>query len=234
MLVHGFTQTARSWAPLLPALAAHFEVAALDAPGHGRAAKVRAGLADGARRLAEEGGEGAWLGYSMGGRFALHVALARPELVRRLVLVSATAGLDDPAERAKRQAADEARAAALERDGLDAFLAAWLAQPLFAGLAPGAADLDARRANTAEGLASSLRLAGTGAQEPVWGRLGELAMPVLAVAGERDAKFLALAERLVAGVRGRAALAVVPGAGHACHLERPGAFLAAVTPFLSA
>ena len=234
MLLHRFTHTARSWSALLPALAADFEAVALDAPGHGRAAAVRAGLADGARLLAEAGGEAAWLGYSMGGRYALHAALARPDLVRRLVLVGATAGIEDRAERARRRAADEERAAALERDGLEAFLDAWLAQPLFAGLAPSAADREARRANTAEGLASSLRLAGTGAQESVWDRLGELAMPVLLVTGERDEKFRALAERMADGIGANAAVAVVAGAGHACHLERPLAFLAAVRPFLLA
>ena len=49
-----------------------------------------------------------------------------------------------------------------------------------------AADLDDRRRNTVAGLASSLRLAGTGTQEPLWDRLGMLTMPVLVLAGERD------------------------------------------------
>jgi len=231
-LLHGFTQTGRSWAPLLPALATRFDVCTPDIPGHGARAAVRAGMWEAADLLSGECGAGRWLGYSMGGRLALHVALARPALVERLVLVGATAGLDDSAARAERRRADEEGAARLERDGLDAFLAEWLAGPLFASLDPTAAGMEARRENTAAGLAASLRLAGTGAQEPLWDRLGQLAMPVLCVAGERDERFAALAGRMAASIGPNAGVALVPGAGHAAHLERPDAFLAAVLPFL--
>ena len=234
VLVHGFTQTSRSWGPVLAALAARHQVVAVDAPGHGRSASYRAGMWEAARLLGEAGGTGAWLGYSMGGRLCLHLALAAPYLVRRLVLVSTTAGIDDPEERAARRRDDEARAAAVERDGVDAFLEQWLAQPLFAGLPPEAAGVEERRANTAAGLAASLRLNGTGAQEPLWDRLPALAMPVLVVAGERDGRFVELGRRLVAGIGARAELAMVEGAGHAAHLERPEAFLRAVEPFLGA
>ena len=150
-------------------LADDHEVVAVDAPGHGGSADVRADLVAGAALLGATGGRATYVGYSMGGRLCLHLAVARPDLVERLVLVSATAGIDDPIERAERRAADEALAASIERDGVDAFLARWVAQPLFAGLAdPG---LDDRRRNTVAGLASSLRLAGTGTQEPLWDRL---------------------------------------------------------------
>ena len=117
-------------------------------------------------------GPATYVGYSMGGRLCLHLALARPETVERLVLVSATAGIEDDDERATRRAADDALATSLERDGVDAFLDGWLAQPMFATLAdPG---LDDRRRNVAAGLASSLRLAGTGTQQPLWDRLASL------------------------------------------------------------
>jgi 2-succinyl-6-hydroxy-2,4-cyclohexadiene-1-carboxylate synthase len=228
VLVHGFTQTGRSWDPFLPALeAAGHEVRAPDVP-------VGTNLWDTAGRLADAGGTGHWVGYSMGGRLCLHVALAHRSAVRRLVLVSATGGIDDPGARARRRAADEELAGAAERDGVDAFLERWLARPLFAGLAPEAAGLEERRSHTAPALAAVLRLLGTGSQEPLWGRLGELAMPVLVVVGERDAAFTALGRRMVEGMGTNASLAVVPGAGHACHLEQPAAFLDAVLPFLAA
>jgi 2-succinyl-6-hydroxy-2,4-cyclohexadiene-1-carboxylate synthase len=233
VLVHGFTQTRRSWAPLLPRLEAAHEVVAVDAPAHGRSAAHRTDLVAGARLLGEAGGEAAYVGYSMGGRLALHLALDQPHLVRRLVLVGATAGLDTEEERAQRRAADEALAAGLERDGLDAFLERWLANPLFATLPKDAAGVEDRKENTVEGLAASLRLTGTGTQEPLWPRLGGAAMPVLLVVGERDEKFTALAHRLAAGWGGPAEVAVIAGAGHACHLERPDAFLDAVLPFLA-
>jgi 2-succinyl-6-hydroxy-2,4-cyclohexadiene-1-carboxylate synthase len=136
-------------------------------------------------------------------------------------------------ERAARRTADEALAAALERDGLDAFLGQWLAQPLFASLSAEAADLDDRRRNTAAGLASSLRLAGTGTQEALWDRLGTLTMPVLVLAGERDDRFAALGRRMADAIGTNATFAVVPVAGHAAHLEEPRAFLALLRPWLA-
>jgi 2-succinyl-6-hydroxy-2,4-cyclohexadiene-1-carboxylate synthase len=168
----------------------------------------------------------------MGGRLCLHLAVVRPDLVRRLVLLSTTAGIEDPAERAARRAADDDLAASIERDGVDAFLARWLALPLFATLPPDAAGADDRRRNTASGLASSLRLAGAGTQEPLWDRLGTLDMPVLVVAGALDAKYVAIAERL-AGLVPHATLDVVDGAGHAVHLERPDVFASVLDDWLS-
>ena len=228
VLVHGFTQTGASWRPVAERLRARHGVVCPDAPGHGRAAGVTADLWAGARHLGSQGGRGAYVGYSMGGRLALHLALAEPALVTALVLVSATAGIDDPADRAERVAADQALAARIEAVGVERFLDEWLAQPMFAGLP---AEGRAGRSHDADGLASSLRLAGTGAQEPLWSRLGELAMPALVVVGERDAKFRALGERLRDGIPG-ATLAVVPGAGHTVHLEQPDAFLAVLEPWL--
>lgn len=231
VLVHGFTQTARSFGPLLPGLAAPgVEVVAPDLPGHGPAPVPPGDLWSAAAEVGRAGGPATYLGYSMGGRVALHLALARPDLVERLVLVSATAGLDDEAERAARRAADEQLARSLEIDGVDAFLVRWLAQPMFAGLTADAAGLAARRENTADGLAAALRRLGTGTQEPLWHRLAELAMPVLVVAGELDPPFAAIARRLATTIGPPATVALIPAAAHACHLERPTAFLAALHP----
>ena len=169
----------------------------------------------------------------MGARFTLHAALARPDLVQRLVLISGTAGIDDDAERADRRASDEALADHVLDLGVPAFLDEWLDLPLFAGLPPERAHRAAREANTAAGLASSLRLAGTGTQQPLWDRLAELAMPVLVVTGADDAKFTALGRGLVDGIGRNATLAVVEGAGHTVHLERPGPFLDVVVPWLA-
>lgn len=117
--------------------------------------------------------------------------------------------------------------------GLERFLDEWLALPLFAGLSPEAAGRDARLQNTVLGLRTSLELAGTGTQTPLWDRLAELSMPTLVVAGALDAKFVALAERLADGIGANAELAVVAGAGHTVHLERPEAFLDALEAWLT-
>ena len=232
VLIHGFTQSAQSWGTVGAALAEEHAVIALDAPGHGHSAAVAADLPTGADLMARAGGDASWLGYSMGGRYALHVALRHPDLVRRLVVVSATGGIDDSAHRADRRDADEALAARVEAGGVAAFVAWWLERPLFATLPPEAAALESRLGGSASGLASSLRLAGTGTQEPLWPHLHRLAMPVLVVAGSNDEAYLAHGHRLVDSIGPNAALAVVPGAGHACHLEQPEAFLGIVRPFL--
>ena len=232
VLVHGFTQTGRSWGPLAADLAADHEVVTVDAPGHGGSAAVRATLAQGGGLLGALG-PATYVGYSMGGRFCLHTALDHPDRVERLVLLGATAGIDDAGERAARIDGDEALAAGLERDGLGAFLDRWLALPLFAGLPDDPADRADRGRNTAAGLASSLRLAGTGTQVPSWDRLAGLAMPVLVRAGARDAKFAALGRRLADGIGDNATFAVVPDAGHAAHRERPAEFVRLLRAWLA-
>lgn len=245
-LLHGFTQTSASWGRFVPHLraalgarSAHPDraVLAVDAPGHGTRHDVFADLVEGADMIADEiagtVGRSILIGYSMGGRLALHLALQRPEVVTGLVLIGATGGIDDPAERAERRRADEELARSIERDGVDAFLERWLAQPLFAGLEPAPEDAAARRANRAAGLAASLRLAGTGTQEPLWDRLGAITAPTLVVAGERDTKFTALGRRLVEGLP-NAELVLVPDAGHAAHLEAPDIAAELIADWLAA
>ena len=219
VLVHGFTQNRKCWGSVLPTVGRDHEVVAIDAPGHGLSSDVRADLWQTADLLASNGAA-TYVGYSMGARMALHVALSHPSSVERLVLVSGTAGIEDAAGRAARVDRDEALAQSLERDGLDAFLDRWLAQPLFATLPPQARDDEARRENTVAGLASSLRLAGTGTQNPLWTRLDELDMPVLLVAGELDERFTAAARRMSDAIGSNATLCVIETAGHACHRER--------------
>ena len=233
VLVHGFTQTRRSWGPVAADLARRPRGGRVDAPGHGRSAALAADMAEGAELLGEAGGRATYVGYSMGARLCLHLALARPRPVTALVLVGGTAGIEDAAEAEPGGADDEALAVELETVGVAEFVRRWLAQPLFAGLDGAAAGVDARLENTVAGLAASLRLAGTGAQEPLWTRLSELAMPVLAVAGERDDAFRARAEAMAAAIGGNAEVAVVPGAGHAAHSEAPAAFLAILRRFLA-
>jgi 2-succinyl-6-hydroxy-2,4-cyclohexadiene-1-carboxylate synthase len=233
VLVHGFTQNRQCWGPLAEDLARDHEVMRLDAPGHGGSSNVRADLPAGADLIADRGGPATYVGYSMGGRFVLHVALARPELVLGLVLIGATAGIDDDGARAGRRQADHSLADRLERDGLEMFLDAWLRQPMFAGLTQEMQFRDARRENSVAGLADSLRRAGTGSQAPLWARLPELSMPMLVLAGGDDAKYAAEARRMADSTGENAVVALVPGAGHAAHLERPAETLRIVRRWLA-
>jgi 2-succinyl-6-hydroxy-2,4-cyclohexadiene-1-carboxylate synthase len=233
VLVHGFTQTRRCWGPEVEDLATDHEVVRVDAPGHGLSSTVVAGLPTGGRLIADQGGLATYLGYSMGARFCLHLALAHPELARGLVLIGGTAGVEDDAARAERRAQDLRTAAQIRTEGLERFLDAWLDQPLFAGLPPARSFRAERLENSVDGLCSSLEQAGTGAQQPSWHLLHHLDMPVLVVAGADDAKFAALAERMADTIGGNARLALIEGAGHAAHLEQPDRFLAALRPWLA-
>jgi 2-succinyl-6-hydroxy-2,4-cyclohexadiene-1-carboxylate synthase len=223
VLVPGFTQTASSWRDVADVLRESCDVIAVDVPQ--RDSFERTAIAIGAR-----GERAVYVGYSMGGRLCLRLALDRPDLIEGLVLVSASPGLADADERAARVAADEQLAQDVARDGVDAFLRTWLAQPLFATVpadAPGLAD---RRVLTPEFLAHCLRVLGTGTMEPLWDRLGYLRMPVALVTGRSDAKFDRIAERMLERMHGGAVTHVRLDGGHALPLEAPavlGGFVAA-------
>lgn len=236
VFLHGFTQTATSWRPITEQLSTDFRCVTVDLPGHGGSPNGRRSLvetADDVARLIGALGEPAIVvGYSMGARVALHVALSHPRLVSGLVLVSGTAGITDDAERAARRTADESLAEHIEQIGTEAFVSEWLAQPMFASLPSDAASIEERLTNSPTGLAESLRHAGTGTQTPLWSRLGELTMPTLVVTGDLDTKFTALGEELSRELPG-ALHERIPGAGHTLHLERPGVFVSLLRQWLA-
>ena len=163
---------------------------------------------------------------------SLHTALQHPEKVTALVLVSGTAGLDSEQEREARFASDTALANHIEEVGVEQFLTEWLANPLFAGLSEESQQLSDRLRNTAQGLANSLRYAGTGTQQPLWDSLHTLSMPVLIMAGEQDQKFVDLARRMHSLIP-HSQLEIISGAGHTVHLENPTEFLQVLQDFLS-
>jgi 2-succinyl-6-hydroxy-2,4-cyclohexadiene-1-carboxylate synthase len=227
VLLHGFSGTHHAWDGVIAALdRERYWPLALDLPGHGEAADSErpitfAGCV--AHVLARSPERFTLCGYSMGGRVALHVALAAPERVSRLVLVACSAGIADDAERAARRDSDRALARELERIPFEEFIERWRTQPLFAADPPEVGELaraDQRR-NRPDALAAVLRGIGTGEMQPLWGRLGELAMPVTVVVGERDAKFRALGAQMVEQLP--AAELVVVAGGHGLVLENPRA-----------
>ena len=254
LLLHGFTGSGRSWDDGLAAAAigAGFSTIAPDLPGHGGTA-WRAGdpdaPADSSRATVERsaddlpvllralGHDRAHLvGYSMGARVALRLAISHPTCVACLVLEAPSAGIVDAAGRAARRAADHALARTLERDGIGPFIDAWERTPVLAGearLGAGAraALREIRITHDPAGLAASLRAAGRGAMEPLYGRLREIAAPTLVIVGADDPA-RDRAEAVAAGIPG-ARLALIDGAGHAPHLEAPAAFIRLVIDFVS-
>jgi 2-succinyl-6-hydroxy-2,4-cyclohexadiene-1-carboxylate synthase len=244
MLVHGFTGCAASWAQLEPALATRFKLIMPDLLGHGRTDSPPDSARYRMERCVEDliaildalGVERTnLLGYSMGGRVALAAAIEYPARIASLILESASPGLATAAERQARVTSDNVLADFIEREGVEAFVARWERNPLFSTQErlPEAVRLRLRHQrllSNRTGLANSLRGLGTGAQTPLWERLGQLRMRCLIMAGELDAKFVDIARRMAPAIAG-ARLAVVPGAGHAVHLEQPEAFERLVVDF---
>ncbi len=226
VLLHGFAGTGRLWDPVRVALGDGVDVRTPDLRGHGERVAARPVSFAGCVEDILEAAPSRFVlgGYSLGGRVALHVALAAPDRVAALVLVATTAGIIGADERVERAAADRALADRIEADGLHAFAERWTTQSLFADDPPAARA--AQRADIARstpaGLAAALRGVGTGEMTPLWDRLGELTMPVRVVVGKRDAKFRALGADLVAALS-VATLMTVPGAGHGLPREAPDA-----------
>ncbi len=244
LLLHGFTGRGTSWGSHARAFARSFRLVTVDLPGHGRSGAggpdqmtVERTADDLAEILARASAlPASVLGYSLGARIALRMAVAHPEAVHRLVLESPSAGLPTDAERAARRAADEDLATTIERDGIEAFVDRWERQPVFASqasLAPAAAARQRaiRLANQPAGLAASLRGAGQGSMEPLHDRLAEVTAPTLVVAGAIDAVGRSRAEQVARGIP-VARLEVIDLAGHTPHLEQPAAFRRLALDFL--
>lgn len=241
--LHGFMGSSADWQPILNRLDVPMRAIAVDAPGHGGSVGLPEDaytMAEASQRLIDvldrEGvDKAALVGYSMGGRWALYVALHHPERVRALVLESASPGLKTAAERTARRTIDADRARRIEAD-LPAFLADWYRMPLFASLQrhPGLVELmiTTRRHNDPRELARSLRGMGTGQQPSLWERLGGLRVHTLALAGELDAAYVDRARQMAAR-SARVQMAVVPEAGHNVHAEQPDAFAEQLRSFLT-
>lgn len=232
VMLHGFTGSTRTWRPLMSTIGQAFRCIAIDLPGHGqseapqeadryRMERIAVDLTGLLKQLAAAPAH--WLGYSMGGRLALYIACRHPELVRSMVLESASAGLREPSEREARIAQDTVLANRIENEGIPRFADYWQSIPLFDTQKhlpekAQAAMRQQRLSNSASGLANSLRGMGTGAQPELWSELGNLAMPMMLIAGEKDAKFVSINRQMAAAIP-HARLEIVAGSGHAVHLE---------------
>jgi len=244
-LLHGFTQSGRSWQELISTMPAGWQWVVPDLRGHGET-RIQPGApctmdactADLEMLWNDLGIERTHLvGYSMGGRLALHVATRLPERLLSLLTIGAHAGLEEEAREGRRQG-DEALAQRIEHEGLEAFVNYWTALPMFAGLERRGPSFVAqvraeRMGNTVAGLAASLRGMGAGAMQPLWDDLPRVRVPSTFVAGQLDHGYVASARRLAAVVpNGR--IEIVLRAGHTVHQERPEAFARVLAAHLAA
>ena len=245
VLLHGFTGSSESWSPLVPALGAAHRVITVDLPGHGQSSAPT----DPRRYALDVFAEDlirvldtmsldrvALLGYSMGGRTALRFAASHSDRVAALILESTSPGISDPDARRARLASDAALADLITEAGIEAFVDKWESLPLWESQRSLPGDVRARLrqqrlANRPEGLANSLRGAGAGADIPALDRLRTIEAPTRVIVGALDAAYVELGKTLVMSIPD-AALTIVPGAGHAVHLEQPGALTDAILAFL--
>jgi 2-succinyl-6-hydroxy-2,4-cyclohexadiene-1-carboxylate synthase len=239
LALHGFGGSGASWGDVAVAAGDRLRIVAPDLRGHGTASDVRpvdlAGVLDDLggvlRRTADEaGGPVTVAGYSLGGRIGLHLALAAPTLVERVVLVSSTSGMEDEDERAARRRSDEEQAAFLEREGVEAFADRWAALPLWDGdpADARAAQREALAAGDAAGLAAALRGLGAGAVPAVGPCLATLAVPLTVVVGARDRRYRRIGARVLGLAAQPAGQVVVAHAGHGLLREAPAAVAAAL------
>lgn len=246
VLLHGFTGSAASWRAHSAVFSKKFKTLAIELLGHGTSDSP----ADPARYRMEQCVEDLTavfdrlglrrlnlLGYSMGGRVALHVAAADSERIGTLLLESASPGIAGQDERQARVASDEALANSIEQQGLEAFVERWSHLPIFASQAflPEVvrADLRAQRlSNSPRGLANSLRGLGAGVPPPLWDQLKDMRTPTLLIAGGLDQKYVSIARAMAAALPA-GWLGIIPDAGHAAHLEQPEAFDRLVLEFLA-
>jgi len=245
VLLHGFTGSARAWGEFGQSLARHFTTLAVDIAGHGQTTLASEPdhyrmpqVVEDILRAVELLGypTAAWLGYSMGGRLGLHVLAARPEAVSGAVLIGASPGIATEAGQAERRASDEQLAVVLETQGIEAFVNYWESIPLFESqlALPETVRVAIRSGRLAcdpRGLAASLRGMGTGAQEPLHGRLASINVSTLLMAGELDERYCAVG-REMASAMPAARFVSVPGVGHAAHTEAPAFCSREVIAFL--
>lgn len=245
LLLHGFTGSHETWRNLAGHLSAHHIVTTLDLPGHGESTLPTAGPLTFAAVVddlawiiaALHGGQSDVLGYSMGGRIALAMAIAHPERVGALVLESASPGIADAQERQERHLADEGLADRILEGGVDTFVAGWERLPMWGSQATlslfdRVQQRKVRLGQTPEGLAASLRATGTAAQPSYWEQLSDLTTPTLIIAGELDQKFAQIATTMHAAIPD-SRLEIVAKAGHAVHLEQPAIYTQLVSQFLN-
>ena len=247
VVLHGFTGSAQAMEPLTQRLATALgaRVVCPDLVGHGRSEapddldlyRVDA-MAGQVAAVADALGCSPFhlVGYSMGGRVALTLGCTEPRQLRSMALIGTSAGIADPVERRRREQVDAARAERILTD-FEGFVDEWLANPLFAGQSTlgdrHLRDARAQRlASRPEGLARSLRAGGTGSMVPLHSRLDDCDPPTLVMAGARDTKFCQIAEQLAAALP-QAAVARIDGAGHAAHIEQPGAAAASIAGFIA-
>ncbi|NNN21395.1 MAG: alpha/beta fold hydrolase [Acidimicrobiales bacterium] len=244
ILLHGFTQQANSFLHLIAEMQKQIsidhpnyvlEAITIDLPGHGANKDIELSPKELADQIATLG-PAHILGYSLGGRSALLCAILHPEKVNSLILISATAGIEDPSEIKKRREDDFQLANEIFNLGderLEEFLEKWLSSPLFSNIKSKQDEIELRKSNSAKGLAYSLMNHGQASFEPLWNRLIEVKARTLILNGSADEKYCAIGKKLQEEIDQSRQL-IFQDLGHSLHLESPSKVTREVLAFITA
>lgn len=242
VLLHGFTGSSQTWEPFIHKWSSAFQVITIDLPGHGHSFTqdfpTMTDYCDELKELLEffQVKSCHLLGYSLGGRVALSFAQRHPQVVRSLILESASPGLKTEEEREERRKRDHKLANMLMERGIESFVNDWEELPLFSSQKYLSSEkkeaIRAERLNqSAAGLAQSLLNMGTGSQPSWWNRLSSLSIPVQLIVGGLDRKFIHINQQMESRMN-QSELVIVHNAGHAIHVEQPEKFATIVMEFL--
>jgi len=246
LLLHGFTGAGSNWKECITHIERNFKFILIDLIGHGRTEspenvsryqiqQVHSDIIEIMDYL--EVRKAHLLGYSMGGRVALSLAISYPERFLNLILESSSPGIEDKKARDERKAADEKLAEFIEKKGIADFVTYWEDIPLFLTqkLLPQSVQLsihNQRLTNNPVGLANSLKGMGTGVQPSYWNNLCKLDINTLLLCGEKDSKFCEIADQMSKFIK-NSELKKISGVGHAIHVEQPRIFGKIINEFLS-
>ena len=243
LFLHGFMGNSQVFQPVISLLKDQFSCLAVDLPGHGATktkkdedyamANTALGLINWLQELNIN--QTYLVGYSMGGRLALYMAINFPQYFPKVVLESASPGLKSFSERGIRIKRDHHLAEELIKGDFKDFLKRWYENPLFNSLTkhPSFLQLKVMRfKNNPLELAKSLQHLGTGTQPSLWSHLPDHKNPLLLLVGESDHKFTRINQQ-IANLCPAAQLKVVPNCGHNIHFENLELFVAHITKFFT-
>jgi len=245
LLLHGFTGNHQSWQTVADAFKNEYQLIMPDLIGHGQTDAPTDANRYTMDKLAEDIitlldtlniEKTNLLGYSMGGRVAVYLAVHFPERINKLILESTSAGLITDGGRTARRFRDNRLADRIEAGGLEAFVNFWERIPLWKTQENLPIDVKnqqraIRMSHTTHGLANSLRGMGTGVQPNLWDDLEQLSMPICLIVGEKDRKFHQLNQYMHQLMK-NAQLHIMDNCGHTVHLESPNTYIELIYAFL--
>ena len=242
LFLHGFLGNKNDWQKIINTLSKIFYCVAVDLPGHGETAtqdndinysmqKCAQGIVDFFEKLKII--KPHLLGYSMGGRLAWFLAVYYPDKWNKVIIESATPGIENEIEKRERLNYDFQFAHRLENENLELFLCEWYKQPVFASLNKKKIEelISLRLNNNPKNLAKALRFMSVGLQPDLWKKLNYIKSEILYICGENDKKYRNIAQKML-DCKNSINLKILENCGHNCHFEQPQKFSETVKDFL--